>query len=333
MSIRSSRLAILLVGVLAVTAFACGEDREETDAGVVAKKDGGVPVPTDAGLVPGDGGTDAGTPPPATTVPVINNLDDPNHPQTGKVVSFKAIVVSPRMRISKKTNATNPADNNCLYGLFVADQNAGAEYNGLMLTSKSTVTDGNCNSDSQLNGTEGNDITIGEELVVTGFYQEYCYNQNGICVEQDAAGKGISFPQVSVNKPGDVTRSGNKPGLPASLPAAVTVAEVNSTGTATPFTMGSKWWQYRAVFVEVSNVDAGANPDTGTDYCEWTVAPAGQTTPTIRVDDALDYAPNCLHRPAAGTNLTSLSGLLYWTYGNAKILPRDVTDATPNLPE
>ncbi|MGI5862433.1 MAG: hypothetical protein ACOX6T_10310 [Myxococcales bacterium] len=352
MRIGSKKLTISLVGALALVAYACGEERDDPGANV--KKDGGIYIPdagstgTDAGdnteedagnLAPdagnkepdaGNTGSDAGyAPVTETTVPEMNRQEI----EPGKV-TFKAVVVSPRMRISKKTNASNPADNYCLYGTFVADATAPAENNGVMLTSKSTVTDGNCNPDSQLHGPRDNDIEIGEELQIRGFYQEYCYREGASCVDKDSNGKEIAFPQVNVNMSGDVVRTGNKPGVPAALPVEVAIDEVNSAGSESPFTLGSKWWQYRAVLVKVTNVDAGGNPDTEGDFCEWTVSPAGHTRPTLRVDDAMLFGgTECPHRPAAGTNLSSLAGLLYWTYGNSKLLPRFVTDATPPLPQ
>ncbi|HCF56704.1 MAG TPA: hypothetical protein DFS52_01740 [Myxococcales bacterium] len=353
MRIGSKKLVVSLVGILALVAYACGEDRED-EPGENVRKDGGVYIP-DAGSNPtldagnteqdagnpapdagnttsdaGHQGADAGYPPGTeTTVPEMNRQEV----EPGKV-TFKAIVVSPRMRISKNTDASNPAGHYCLYGTFVADQTAPAENNGVMLTSKSTVTDGICNPDSQLHGPKDNDLAIGEELAIRGFYQEYCYRDGTSCVDRDSTEKEISFPQVNVNMSGDVVRTGNRPGVPVGLPAEVAVDEVSSTGSATPYTLGSKWWQYRAVLVKVTDVDAGGNPDTGGDYCEWTVSPAGQTSPALRVDDGLLFGgEECPHRPAAGTHLSSLTGLLYWTYGNSKLLPRFVTDATPALPE
>jgi hypothetical protein len=322
-----SKLALSLVALIAIGSLgACGGEEEEADAGTVKTDGGGLPPPPDAGNTTTDGGTtttDGGTTKPSTTVVKINKKEAP-----AGFVNFKAVAMAPLMYISKSTSDANPANHSCLYGLFVADETAAAENNGVLVISKTTVTDDKCNTDSQLHG-----VATGDELQINGFYQERCTywdTATASCKDKDADGNDISIPQVSVNKPGDVTKTGRTGVVPANLPAVVTIDEINSTGSAAPYTLGSKWWTYRTVLVKVENVEA---VDVTPSYCEWSVAPQGQTTPTLRVDDAVNFGGTaCPHRPAAGAEFDSLAGHLYFGFSFSKILPRTEADASPALP-
>ena len=61
------------------------------------------------------------------------------------------------------------------------------------------------------------------------------------------------------------------------------------------------------------------NPDGSSDYNEFEVDGC------LRIDDGL--CPTCYtDQPAAGTTYSSITGILTYTYGNFKILPRDAAD-------
>lgn len=315
-----SKLALSLVAMIAVLGLAaCGEPEE--DPGTVKTDAGGLPPPPDGGnTTTTDGGsTQTGT---DTTVPAINKKEVTSPSK----VTFKAIAVSPIMQISKKSSDADPAKRYCEFGMFVADETAAPENNGVMLFSKGTVTaDLKCAKDSVLHA-----VTVGAEVQVNGYYQEDC-SWNGTACDKDGSAD-IAIPQVSVNRAEDVTLTGRTPGVPASLPVLVTIDEINSTpvaGSAGVFTLGSKWWSYRTVLVKVENVVA---TDVTPGYCEWDIAPQGATTPVVRVDDGINFAgTTCPHRPATGTEYSSLAGHLYF-YKGGKILPRTISDASPALP-
>lgn len=344
----------LCASALALLAVACGATRDEgTDAGA-AKKDGGPPPVADVGtILPQDassaavdsgtptdgGGSDGGsvTPPAETTIPDINNQSSTTHAPEGKRVHFKGVAVSQRWQVSKSTSGTSPY---CLMGVFMADPNAAsAEYNGVLVVSKSTVTGSTCNADSQIP-----DVQVGDELDVTGFYDEFCSgkkNADGTCPVKDVNGKTVTFPEITANAAGTIVKGAAK-SLPASLPATVKIDQVNSSAGCAPYTMGADWAKYRSVLVKIEDVHiASLNPDktaecaggsTG-DFCEWRIAPPGATIPSIRVDDSVFFGGTaCSHRPTQDTTFKFLSGALYWSFGNAKLLPRAKTDADPVLP-
>ncbi|RME20414.1 MAG: hypothetical protein D6798_20550, partial [Deltaproteobacteria bacterium] len=83
-------------------------------------------------------------------------------------------------------------------------------------------------------------------------------------------------------------------------------------------TAGKLGERYESMLVVVSDVTVtDSNPDDPSDYGEFEVDGC------LRVDDSLyDYG----EQPAVGTTYSSLTGVLTWTYGNRKLLPRDAGD-------
>lgn len=107
---------------------------------------------------------------------------------------------------------------------------------------------------------------------------------------------------------------------------------VTVTGTTTPLnptvisdvcsigTNGADAELYESMLVTVANVSVtNENPDGNNDYNEFEVEGC------LRIDDGL--CPTCYaDQPAMGTTFSSITGILTYTYGNFKILPRDAAD-------
>lgn len=266
-------------------------------------------------------------------------------------VHFKAVVASPIFRDYKKSSGTDPTAWYCRMGLFLADATAtAAEHNGILLLSKSTVTAeadgsaGDCAKDSPLELLQatGGSLEIGEELEITGFFKEDCYRTDlsGPCDNKDQNGKDLARAVVEQNaKTGGgaptLVRTGNKPGLPSSLPVVVSVDDIASgarSGTAAPYTteVGPKWHDYRQVLVKVENVkvSTAAAPAVG---CTWYMTPqAGSTVLAAQYGVMYQSGTNCPGTPAAGTNLSAVSGFETWftssTKAETQLAPRGASD-------
>ena len=357
---NTQKLASVVLGLaLTLTLVRCGATRDDgTDAGP-PKKDGGVPAAdTGTGLDQPDTGipatgSDAGAadvgvaPGIETTIPDINNTASANHAAIlGKKVHFKGVATSKQWQVS--SSGPSGARTSCLRGVFMADLNAATpDYNGVLVVSKTTATSGKCNEDSQL----PTSINIGDEIDVTGFYDEYCGNGGTACKDKDQTGKDIRYPEITASFPGQII-VGTAKGLPANLPVTVTIGQVNSVngaaviGGCSPFTLGTDWFKYRAVYVKILNVHPSSfNPDatkecstdsgsTG-DFCNWRIAPAGSTTPSMRVSADVFFggiAPACNHRPKTDVAYNSLSGIVYCNFGYSKLEPTRNADGDPALP-
>ena len=114
--------------------------------------------------------------------------------------------------------------------------------------------------------------------------------------------------------------------------AEIKNATVTVTGTTTPLapidisdvcsigTNGADAEKYESMLLRVSNLTVtDANPDGSDDYNEFEVGGC------LRIDDGL--CPDCYaDQPAVDTTYSSITGILTYTYGNFKLLPRDAAD-------
>lgn len=293
--------------------------------------------------VSADGGIAAPT---EVTVQKMNDNDDPVHAtidvyQTNKV-HFTAVVASPVFRDYKKIDGTDPTAWYCRMGVYLADPAATApEHNGILLLSKSSVTAktdgtaGDCAKDSPLEALGA--LEIGEELEITGFFKNDCWRTDlKVCDNKDEGGKELSRAVVEQNaKTGDfIKKTGNKPGLPASLPATVTVAEIAATGmsgTAPNLVVkvGSKWHDYRQVLVKIVNAEETVDAKTLATSCNFTIRDQGGTVTMPVQDDVMFAGTDCPNDPGVG-NLQSISGFQAWystsTKAETQLAPRGPTD-------
>ncbi len=276
------------------------------------------------------------------TIPEFTNPADTKY--VGKRVKFRGVATTERIRTRKETDF-------CEYTVFMADPRVNAaEHNGVLVTSRSTIKDGNCGGDSQF----ASDLKVGDEFEIDGLYQENCtYFSGGKCNDVDQAGKDISLPVVRANFQGNVVKLNSGVALPSALPKVVTIDQINSgwvstgdpaTRACSPYQLGTDWWKYRAVLVKVENVEVvNRNPDatkecathstSATGFGEYRIAPKDATEPTVRVDDqAFPFVEGAEHRPALNAEFDSIQGVLFFGFGNAKILPRATTDGSPELP-
>lgn len=333
-------LALLGASMLALAFVNCGEPEEEQQT---TKKDGGAPPPADAGTEEPGGSTDAGTrdagfiPSPEVTIPEFTNPADRKY--VGKRVKFRGVATTGRIR-TRKTNDF------CEYSVFMADARVDqAEHNGVIVTSRSTVNDeGNCAGDSQFSS----DIKVGDEFEIDGLYQENCmFFKDGACQDKDQDGNDITLPMVRANFPNNVKKLGSNVALPAALPKTVSIDQINSgwvnaAESCSPYVLGSDWWKYRAVLVKVENVAVTVeNPDATAEcvgantgnFGDYRVAPKGDTEPSIRVgNNAFPFEEGNDHRPAVDDEFDYIQGVLYFNFGNSKILPRQPADGSPALP-
>jgi hypothetical protein len=134
--------------------------------------------------------------------------------------------------------------------------------------------------------------TVGQLVTVSGTYEEYF----GLTE--------VSSPTVTIQGPGAV---------PA--PIAATACDVGTGGADAE--------RYESMLVEVSGVSVtDTNPDAPSDFDEFEVDGC------LRVDDFL-CASCWLDQPANGTNYSSITGPLYYSFSNTKLVPRDAADLLP----
>ncbi|MGC4114299.1 MAG: hypothetical protein QM765_06720 [Myxococcales bacterium] len=316
--------------------FSCGNGQECFEGACRAK------AGPDAGYK-GDGGIKPAT---EVTVQQMNDNDSPVHAtidvyDTNKV-HFKAVVASPVFRDFKKSDGTDPAAWYCRMGVYLADSAATApEHNGILLLSKSTVTAktdgtaGDCAKDSPLEalGT----LEIGEELEITGFFKNDCWKTDlKVCDNKDEAGKPLARAIVEQNyKTGNfITKTGNKPGLPASLPATVTVADIAATGMSgtspnVTVKVGSKWHDFRQVLVKIVNAEETVDAKTLKVSCNFTIKDQGGSVTMNVQDDVMFAGTECPNDPGLG-NLQSIAGFAAWystsTKAETQLAPRGPTD-------
>ncbi|MCB9794190.1 MAG: lamin tail domain-containing protein [Alphaproteobacteria bacterium] len=137
-------------------------------------------------------------------------------------------------------------------------------------------------------------VTRGDAVSITGVVGEY---------PEEETDTLLSLTQVQVVDAATVTVTGSGGTLPA--PVVVTPADLATPETAE---------MYEGVLVRFENV-AVTNPDLG--YGEWEV------DGSFRIDDLL-YA----HSPAVvqDATFTAITGHVYYSYGDFKLLPRDAND-------
>ncbi len=174
-----------------------------------------------------------------------------------------------------------------LTGIFVSDKNGGA-WSGGLLVWKPTADDAN--------GYDPPALAVGAVIDVEGTYTEYCGYQEPYYTSCST--------QIELNKAyGKITDTGET----ASAPAAQTV---NPGDVATGGSQAEQW-QFSLVQVENATV---TNGDAG--YGTFIV------TGDLLVDDEL-YSYDL---PATGTDVTRLTGFLYTSYNEFKLLPRSADD-------
>ncbi|HEY3449374.1 MAG TPA: hypothetical protein VGK67_23670 [Myxococcales bacterium] len=294
-----------------------------------------------------DGGV---SPPVEATVPQINDPEAAGHAAfatyPANKVHFKAVVVSPIFRDFKKGDGTDATAWYCRMGIYLADATAAVpEHNGVLLLSKSTVvakadgTAGDCAQDSPLEALQatGGPLEIGEEIEVTGFFKEDCWKTDSkVCDNKDQGGKELGRAVVEQNyKTGNfLVRTGNKPGLPANLPATVKVADIAATGltgTAPNVTVqvGAKWHDYRQVLVKIVNAEETIDAATLKVSCNFVIKDQGGTVTMPVQDDVMFAGTSCPNDPGMG-NLASITGLQAWfstsTKAETQLAPRGPTD-------
>jgi cytosine/adenosine deaminase-related metal-dependent hydrolase len=118
----------------------------------------------------------------------------------------------------------------------------------------------------------------------------------------------------------------------------VTVTDAGTTlpGTITPqvFSVadltdgGANGEPYEAMLCEIDDVDVSVmNPDAPADHDEFSVSPAGTTTPTLRVDDACYDALDNTY--AVATHFSKIVGVCGFSFSHRKIWPRGAADLAP----
>jgi hypothetical protein len=131
--------------------------------------------------------------------------------------------------------------------------------------------------------------SVGQLVTVTGNYEEYF----GLTE--------LTNPTVTVQGPGS---------LPT--PLAVSACDVGTGGPDEE--------RYESMLVEVTDVDVtDANPDAPSDFDEFEVEGC------LRVDDLL-CADCWADQPTVGTNYPAITGPLYYSFSNTKIVPREASD-------
>ena len=132
-------------------------------------------------------------------------------------------------------------------------------------------------------------VSPGDEVEVDGEYQEYYHLSE------------LGWP--------DITVLGSQP-----VPAPWTIADPADVANG-----GALAEAYESQLITVGPVTVvDSNPDDPSDYGEFAV------DGNLRVGDQL-WADLPEH-PAVGTNYTSITGVLTYTFGNYKLLPRDADD-------
>jgi hypothetical protein len=134
-------------------------------------------------------------------------------------------------------------------------------------------------------------VAPGDVLTVSGVYLEY----------YDTA--EIADPVVSITGTSEV-------------PSPVEITDPCTIGT-----LGSLAEAYESMLVRVTDITVtDSNPDAPDDYGEFEVLDC------LRFDDGLTDI--LVPQPDVGSVFTSLSGVLVYSYGNHKIMPRDGDDVT-----
>ena len=103
-----------------------------------------------------------------------------------------------------------------------------------------------------------------------------------------------------------------------SVTGADTVPDPIPVDACDVATGGADAERYESMLLVVSDVSVtNANPDDPSDYDEFEVAGC------LRVDDFLYDA---LDQPVEGTDYTSITGVLNYSFSNFKLAPRDAED-------
>ena len=135
-----------------------------------------------------------------------------------------------------------------------------------------------------------NSVAEGDSVTVTGTVDEY-NNLTEI----------VDVTEVVIHGPGENMIS----------PTVVTTGQVMTGGTDAE--------SYEGCLVSVENVTVD-DPDLG--YGEWSVTDTISGINSMRLDDIWDY----YYFPEAGQSLAEVSGVMTYTYSNAKLLPRLARD-------
>lgn len=126
----------------------------------------------------------------------------------------------------------------------------------------------------------------------------------------------VEYKSSSALTPGSLTEIGSPTLTFVSTGAALVPEIVNPADVATG---GNLAEQYESVLIRVNNVAVTAqNADTAGDYDELAI------TGNLRVDDAI-YA-ELDNTYAVGTQFSALVGVLYYSFDNFKLEPRDASD-------
>jgi predicted extracellular nuclease len=132
-------------------------------------------------------------------------------------------------------------------------------------------------------------VAAGDVITVSGVYSEY-YGLSQ-----------IGSPEIEITGTSE-------------LPTPVDIADTCSIGTDGTASEGLENMVVRVSHVTVSN----ANPDAPDDYQEF------ELNSCLRVDDQLSDV--LVPQPVEGTYFNQISGVLSYTYGNAKLAPRGAGD-------
>jgi hypothetical protein len=145
--------------------------------------------------------------------------------------------------------------------------------------------------------TTGLQITPGDDLTITGTYDEF-FDMSQIEVADASA--------ITVNSSG-----------PAPAPEVIADPATIATG-------GAMAEEYEGVLVRVENVTVtNENPDDPMEFGEFTV------TGDLRIDDVF-FALADWNKPALDQAYASITGLLNFGYSNFKLEPRDPADLVAN---
>ena len=157
------------------------------------------------------------------------------------------------------------------------------------------------------NGTEHAGLFVYGDIMINGS-MESTYPEIGSIVT--VSGEYEEYYDLAELKNATVTVTGTTTPL-----APIEISDACSIGTD-----GADAEKYESMLLRVSNVTVtSSNPDGSDDYNEFEVGGC------LRIDDGL--CPDCYaDQPAVDTTYSSITGILTYTYGNFKLLPRDAAD-------
>ncbi len=174
----------------------------------------------------------------------------------------------------------------------------------------------------QLFGTEPLKLHKGDDVTVTGYVNE----SHGLTRLED------------INDPSQVVVNATGVDLPAPTVLTTDVIDLSASGTQPAEQYESVLIQYNNVTVVDDNADGDSGPDQGTggnrNYGEMLVADASNIATRVETQDGNHPYNNYWdasqadspYRIKTGDHFDALIGILYYSYGNYKLDPRNIND-------